>query len=333
VTVRDPVEDAYTVGVPRGWHSRTHSVRVLDLHRSVLTSVSPDGSVVIFSGDPALPNYTSPEAATPVHHDMARVHPAMKIEPFAPATRYFPDYVRQKFGALTGFELLGVEDDPATAERLRARAAQVGMTTRPTAANVSFRYTDGGRRMNALVRGITSDSGGFWWVSVSGIATEGGDPRLYVPMLEAIGASYQTNPAWKAEQDRLHQERMAQIEAWGRQSAARHQQNMAAMQQSARAHQERMRALQAQGDASMRSFQERMASGDAQHRGFLNTILEEHTVVDSRGRTYQVDASYQRYFVNRHDGTYVGGHAGADVESLRALGLDPSDYEEVKIAR
>lgn len=333
VTVRDPVENAFTVGMPKGWHNRTHSVRVSDVHSTVLNTVSPDGTVLIFSGDPSLPQYWSPGAASPVHYEMARLNPRMKIEPFVPASKYFADYVRRKFGALPDFALLAVEPDPAAEERFRSKAAAAGLNLRPTFANVSFRYTDAGRTMSALAIGCTADGGDFWTATVSGIVTEGGDPRSYVPMLDAMGRSYQTNPAWTQEQAARHQARMAQIDAFGRQMTAQHEQNMAAIQQSARLHQDRMRAIETQGDASMRSYNQRMAASDAQHRTFLNYMNEERTVVDSSGKTYQVDASYDRYFVSKRDGTYVGGHSGMDLEALRALGLDPSAYEEVKIAR
>jgi hypothetical protein len=330
VTMRDPVENAYTMGMPNGWHNRTYSVRVFDIHSMVATTISPDGSVLIYSGDPSIPHYWSPAAATPVHRDMARYHPRMRIEPFVRATSYFPGYVKRKFGVLPGFELGSTEADPEAEEKMRHKAAAMGIRMMPTVAKVSFRYTDNGKPMNALVIGTTSDSGPFWVVTVSGIATTG-DPKDYVDMLDAMGRTYQANPAWQAEQARRHQERMAQIEAFGRQLTAQHQRNMAAIQLSAQLHQQRMAAIQAQGDASMKAYYDRMASSDAQHRTFLNYINDERTVVDSSGETFQVDGSYQRYFVNKHDGTYVGGDSTMEIDKLRGLGLNPNDYEEVKI--
>lgn len=184
--------------------------------------------------------------------------------------------------------------------------------------------------MKALVIGTTSDSGPFWVVTVSGIATTG-DPKSYVDMLDAMARTYQVNPAWQAEQARRHQERMAQIEAFGRQLTAQHHRNMAAIQRSAQLHQQRMAAIHAQGDASMKAYYDRMASSDAQHRMFLNYINNERTVVDSSGKTFQVDGSNQRYFVNKYNGTYVGGDSTMDIDKLRGLGLNPNDYEEVKI--
>ncbi len=63
---------------------------MFDIHSTVATSVSPDGSALIFSGDPSIPQYWNPATATPVHHDITRAHPRMRIEAFVPATAYFP---------------------------------------------------------------------------------------------------------------------------------------------------------------------------------------------------------------------------------------------------
>jgi hypothetical protein len=83
----------------------------------------------------------------------------------------------------------------------------------------------------------------------------------------------------------------------------------------------------------MKSFNDRMASSDTQHRNFLNYVNEENTVVDPSGKTFQVDGSYQRYFIHKQTGTYVGGDSGTDIDKLRSLGLNPDDYEEAKIKK
>jgi hypothetical protein len=263
---------------------------------------------------------------------MARANPRMKIQRFVRATDYFPGYVKRKFGQLPDFKLLATEVNRDVEAKLREKIAGAGLRLEPTAADVSFTYSDAGKAMRALIIGATLDSGAFWVVTVSGIATTG-DPKAYVPMVDAMGRSHQVNPQWQAEQNRIHQQRMAQIEAFGRNMTAQHQQNMAAIQQSAQRHQQRMQAISAQGDASMKSFNDRMAAGDAQHRTFLNYVNEESTVVDSSGKTFQVDGSYQRYFLNKQDGSYVGGDIRMDVDKLRSLGLNPDDYEEAKIDR
>ncbi|HVG57405.1 MAG TPA: hypothetical protein VNA24_02540, partial [Hyalangium sp.] len=78
---------------------------------------------------------------------------------------------------------------------------------------------------------------------------------------------------------------------------------------------------------------DRMSSGDTQHRNFLNYINEENTVASSDGKTYQVDGSYQRYFMHKRERTYVGGDTSMNLDTLRSLGLNPGDYEEVKIQK
>lgn len=331
-SMRDPVEGAFTIGMPKGWQNRAYSARVFDIHSAVITTVSPDGSVLVYSGDPSLPQYWTPAHATPVHHDMTRFNPRMKIEAFVPATKYFPDYVQKKFGKLTDFKLISTEADPVAEAKMREAFAAAGMgASKPTAANVSFSYTDNGKPMRALVVGSTTDSGPFWIPTVSGIATTG-EPKDYVDMLNAMGRSYVTDPSWQAEQTRKHQAQMAQIDEFGRQMTAQHQRNMAAIQASAQRHQQRMAAIQASNDASMKAFNDRMASSDAQHRAFLNYINDEHTV-SAGGKSFQVDNSYQRYFVNKQNGTYVGGDVTMDPDKLRSMGLNPNDYEEAKIVR
>lgn len=330
VTVRDPVENAFSMDMPKGWANRAYSARVFNVHNMVTTSISPDGSVLLYSGDPSIPSHINPATAAPLHRDMAKKHPAMKLEPFTPAEVYFPAYVQRKFGRLPSFKLVSTEPDTVMAGRLAEKFAAAGVSMKPTAANVTFTYDDGGKPMNALILGTTSDSGAFWVVTVTGITTTA-DPKQYLPMVEAMSRAHRMNPEWQAAEQRKHQAQMAQIEAFGRQLTAQHQRNMAAIQQSAQAHQQRMNALWSANDTSMKSFNDRMASGDKQHRSFLNYINEENTVVTSSGATYQVDGSYQRYFMNKQSHTYVGGDATMGIDDLREMGLNPGDYEEVTI--
>ncbi len=71
---------------------------------------------------------------------------------------------------------------------------------------------------------------------------------------------------------------------------------MAWIQQSAAAHRSRTQAIWAQGDASMQSYYDRMDSMDHTQRDFLNCI-------------------------NFGDA------------QLRAMGLNPSDYEQVTVVK
>ncbi|MCB1040734.1 MAG: hypothetical protein KDA94_14560, partial [Acidimicrobiales bacterium] len=80
-------------------------------------------------------------------------------------------------------------------------------------------------------------------------------------------------------------------------------------------------------------FYDRMASGDVEQRQFLNYINDESTVQSSGGQKFQVDSSYQRYWLNPSTGEYAGGDIDFGEQQLRDLGLDPGSYEEVEIVK
>jgi hypothetical protein len=167
-------------------------------------------------------------------------------------------------------------------------------------------------------------------VTVTGISTTG-EPEDYLDMVNAMGRSRVMDQQWQAEQQRKHEAQMAQIAEFGRQMTERHNQNMAWIQRSAAAHQQRMQAIWSANDASVQAFNDRMSAGDVQQQRFLNYINDENTVVTPAGQSMQVDNSYQRYYVNRNDNTYVGGDITMDPDKLRSLGLNPDDYVEAKI--
>jgi hypothetical protein len=84
----------------------------------------------------------------------------------------------------------------------------------------------------------------------------------------------------------------------------------------------------------MKAYYARSASSDLQHQNFLNYINEESTVVNSSGQAFQVDNKYDRYYINKNDpNKYVGGDIRLDHDKLGSLGVNPDDYEEVKIRR
>lgn len=332
VTIVDPVENAYSIGMPKGWQNRTYTARTLGMASYVDITVSPNGSVVMFNGDPSNPVFYSPNGASEIEYSMARMNSRMRIEPFQPAEQYFPAYVQRKFGQLPGFRMISTETAHEILSGLQQKMAQAGMTSRPTAAKVRFAYMEGNQQMNGLVVGVSTDAGRYWAVNVFGVSTSG-DPDAYVAMLSAIDGSRRMNPQWQSQQEQRHQAQMAQIEAFGRQLTSQHNANMAQMQQSAAVHQSRMAAIQAAGDASTQAFNNRMASGDAQQQRFVNYINDENTVVGSSGRSMQVDNSYQRYYVNKQTNTYIGGDITMDQDKLRAFGLNPDDYEEMQIKR
>lgn len=331
-TLRDPVEDAFTVQLPKGWHNKAYSARTYDIHRSVCLSVSPDGDTVLYYGDPGLPNYWTPASANEMTYKFAEAIPMIKIQEYEPAPEYIKGYAQRKFGKLEGFEITGVEDDPETAEAGRQAFLNAGLQSDLTAAKLRFQFKDKGAQMHGMIGLYISHMNGMFIVDVGGISTKG-DPNEYEGMLKAIRSSVKMNPEWQAKQNQLHEQRMADIRRQTELMTQRHHQNMAAIQASAARHQQRMQSIWAANDASMANYWQRSAASDLQHQNFINYINDEHTVVNSSGQTFQVDNSYDKYYVNKNNNSYVGGHSTSDLESLRKMGLNPNDYEEVQIRR
>lgn len=324
----DAVEDAFTVQMPKGWRNLAYTARAYDITRFVLNSVSPDGSTVLFIGDPTIPIYFEPSFQyINVTRSQARVNPLIRVGALQPALSYMPDYVKRKFGKLDGFHIISTGDDPANQALTEQKLREEGTPGEVTSAKVSFQYVENGKTMNAMVIGGTTHfkTISSWAVGVGGITTPG-DPESYRDMLESWARTFKVKPEWTAKQKALHEQRMAEIQRAGQNSRMR-------LQAMADQHQARMNAIRAAGDASMKSYYERSAASDVSHRNFLNYINEENTVASSDGKTYQVTTGYQRYFMHKRTGAYVGGDTHMTLDSLRKMGLNPDDYTEVKIKK
>lgn len=331
--LRDPVENAFTVEVPKGWDNLAYSAGEFDVHREVVISVSPDGGTVLFMGDPKVPQYWSPDSTNPFVHQFADMFDYMELKAYSPAPEYFREYARQEYGELPKFAITGVEPNDSVVTSFRQKAVEAGLPESDVhAVTLRFKHADGGKAKSGLLIGLTANFGEFWITDVSGISSEG-DADDYLPMLKAMTRSHKTNPKWTERQAARHEQIMAQIQARTEEMTRQHNANMAWIQDSSQAHQQRMQAIWSANDASVANFHERMASSDNSHRQFLNYINDEHTVVDSSGEQFQVDDGYDRYFMNVNDNTYVGGDINFDDRALLSLGLNPSDYEEVAIKK
>lgn len=328
VPMTDPVENAFSVRMPKGWKNQAYSVRTYDIHRAVGTSLSPDGDTLIFFGDPKMPGFSEPNELLQENSPFANLNPLFKVRRFVPAEQFFTEYVRKRYGSLPGFRITATEPDNPGLERLAREAAQRGgFDPKVTTTLIRFEYAEDGKPMRALVNGATLSIGTVWVADVSGISTSGDrDPAAYNDLLFRVGGSFRTDPEWKARQQALHEERMAQLRR-------NHDSNMAWIRASSERHQARMKALHAQADAGMQRWYQQQASSDASHRRFLNYITDEETVVGSGGRTFQVPTGHDRYYLNKQDNTYVGADSTTDRDDLRKRGLNPDDYEEFRVRR
>jgi hypothetical protein len=333
VQLRDPVADTFWVDVPAGWDSVAYSTGEYNVHREFVSSVSPDGKTVLWVGDPKFPNYWNPDTADPITVSFAEALDYMVLERYNPADFFFPNYVVEKFGDLPGFFVDTIDPDVEMVANLQRQFVAAGLPEPEAhAVRIRFEYEAEGTPMKGLLIGMTINSGTFWQADVvGGIATDR-EIDDYLPMLFAMSSSKTTNPDYIALQNANNANIRADIQAGIEEMNQRHNANMAWIQQSAQRHQARMEAIWAAGDASMQSYYDRMESMDNTHGAFINYINDEHTVASPTGQTWQVDDGYDRYWM-KDDGTYLGGDINFDDQDLLALGLNPSDYQEVTIQR
>ncbi|MGB3413399.1 MAG: hypothetical protein WBA28_01640 [Microbacteriaceae bacterium] len=333
VTLRDPVEDAFTVDVPEGWDSVAYSTGQFDAHREVVSSVSPDGKTVLFMGDPKLPTYIEPSSMNPTIRAFEKMLDYYEASVYRAAENYFPDYVTRKFGELPDFVITSVESQPGTVQRLQQSFRDAGLQAPEAhAVDVRFDYTASGTLIHALIVGVTINYGSFWQVDVLGLSTNR-NVEDYRPMLSAMSVSKQQNPEFMARFQENTRNSLAQIQAFGEQMTRQHNANMAWIQQSAAAHQTRMQAIWARGDAIMQNYYNRMDAMDHTQRDFLNYINEEETVSGGSTGTRQVATGASNYYVNKYDGSYIGGDINFGDTQIRQMGLNPSDYEQVTVVK
>ena len=331
----DPVEEAFTLEMPKGWKNDAYLKRKGILTVNIATAESPDGTAALFYNDPKMPSFVEPHAAVPQNRD----DPNIRIEPYRPAEKFLPEYVKTRFAKLTDFKVTGVSSEPELVEKNRESAQRAGaVLSQLHSARVDFEFTDGGKLRRGAVYGSTWGMGGIvWGASVAGIVGTG-DPLAHKETLFHLIWSQKAQPEWKekervaaANRQQQHEYVMAQIARGTQQLQINHQNNMATLNGMAVRHQARMDAIHAAGDASMATYRARDVASDNNQRGFLNYITEQNTVAGPSGRTFQVENKYERYYLNKNDNSYIGLKGGTSLNDLP--GINPGDYEEGSVLR
>jgi hypothetical protein len=341
-TIAD-AEQLFTLSMPRGWRNRAWVHRNGSIPHQLATTESPGQETALFLGDPTIPQFIEPAGA------MFGAPPGAVVRPYTSIEHFLPAYAQHRFGGLPGFRLGSMAPSPELFQLVmqvaqRSGAAQVWIT----AGRLAFAFDEGPRRVQALLFGSCTNFGQVWLAEVHGISTVGA-PEAFAPALLEMLASRRSNPAVvqrqlqeRARMAAQHQATMAMIDQNTAMLRANHQQNMAALQGMAASHQAHMASLHASHEAHNAAWQsqqaEQMAAHQAQvhssddaHRRFLNAIAEERTVIDSEGNTHQVADGYDRYFRRRYDGAWIGTRDHRDLSDLP--GVNPADYEEVKIKK
>jgi hypothetical protein len=339
-TVHD-AEQNFSLAMPRGWRNRAWLKLNGSVPHQLATAESPSGQTALFLGDPTLPQFIEPAGV------MFGPPAGTVVRPYTSIEHFLPTYAQHRFGGLPGFRLGAMAPSPELFQLVgqaaqRAGAAQVWIT----AGRLTFAFDEGPRRVQALLLGSCVSFGQIWLADVHGISTVS-EPEAFAPALLEMLASRRTNPAIlqrqlqeRARSAAQHQATMAMLDQGAALLQANHQRNMATLQGMASSHQARMASLHESHEAhnaawrSQQSAQEaahhaQVHTSDDAHRRFLNAIVEERTVIDGEGNTYQVADGYDRYFRRRSDGAWLGTRNHRDLSGLP--GVNPDDYDEVKI--
>ncbi len=343
--VTDPVERAFTIQMPKGWHNEAYLYRPYGLDRPLVTTTTPDGQTVIYLGDPNIPNFLDPSGW------MGYTNPMQRVARFVPAEFFFRDYVQGKFGNLPGFRITRTGPSPRYHQHFVETSRRYNANFHITTVSISFDYTANGEPRHNLINGCTFALDAIWMADVYGISTNG-DPEQYQDLALKMVTTLLTNQQWQQQKrvmsDQMHEQQMQSLRTSQQILQSNHQQNMANLHAQGNAHQTRMRNLhdsfdaanqqwmdnQRQNDYQHHQYQNNQASNDLNHERFLNGIREENTVMDQQGNTFQVDNKHERYYVNKLDNTYIGTDKATELNDLARLkGIDVRNYEEVKIVR
>lgn len=134
-------------------------------------------------------------------------------------------------------------------------------------------------------------------------------------VLASIKSSYRTNPQWqeavngyfaqlRTHADRMHHQRMADIDQQTAAMTRSHNQRMSDIQAQGAAstarHNERMGAM----DQQMRSWEQQQSSQDRQHTQFIKTIREVETWNDGSNGRVELSSGYNHAW-SRGDGSYI----------------------------
>lgn len=325
--MEEPDEKSFTVDMPQGWINSVYIHRVYELVKPVVTAATPDKVTLLFMGDARMPMYSYPNDLWGNTAALPSQNPLYEVATPQSATQYFTEYVRKKFGHNRSFNILSTGSNPDYARLSTERAARNGHHITSDAVKITLEYEEDGKKYQAIINGVCGYIQGVLWVpSVSGILSSA-DAAAFEPVLSHMELSSKENPHWKQQQQARHQQIMAKL----RQDHANQLATYSAMNQ---AHHIRMQNMQAAFDAHNRNWASQQAALDNSHERFINYIRGEHTVVNSSGQTFKVDNSHQKYFVNTTDNTYIGTDATTSIHDLsRLAGVNPDDYEEVKIIR
>jgi hypothetical protein len=217
---QDPNEQAFTLDVPQGWKVSGGLIRRNAVDpRGCVQALSPEGDVVISSGDAAVPTFTLPGFSQffPEGSDYSPGYGVvMKVMRYKPGTQFAAEYVQSRLGqAFSDISITGSRDRPDIAQvfnQINARYNTQVVATQLAMGEVTFTARYQGKPVQgywfAGTQLTTTDmggvQGGLWHVPhlVGYIAAPPKAP-LARAVMEHMIKSTGLNPQWVAMQQGL----------------------------------------------------------------------------------------------------------------------------------
>lgn len=212
----DPMEGAFSVEIPSGWHAKGGTSRPCPtLVQGLVEVTSPDGEVYLAGGD-AFPFFTEPLPAFGLPEGSTYPHPcgySSPVAPYAPGNDFAIRYLLPQIAP--GFRVVRNQPDPATADRL----ASYGLNTYD-AGELEYTFQKRGVAYRGIVWTITerisAGSGANWHVWRLFLAH--GPRARYEEALNAgihLVKSLKINPRWARMQAELTADQTAIIADMG----------------------------------------------------------------------------------------------------------------------
>jgi len=216
VTWRDPLENAFTCPIPRGWTASGGLKRLtaIDIRPEILVT-SPDRAITVRLGDAWIPPLTlpGPMMRTAGFAEGSWYSPdglnRQLVMRYRPAIRFLTDYyLPQRIGRIDRVE---TRDYPQLSQPIQALWAQTGIQARVDTGDVHFetQTSEGLRRGYGFAQTVLHQlpqmpNEGLWFVSrLAGyLATPDTGPTA-AAILSQMVSRFQINPTWQAQQNRL----------------------------------------------------------------------------------------------------------------------------------
>lgn len=330
--------EAFSVLVPKGWHHEG-GIRWNDMNgcRGELVTAnwsvaSPDGKIRFTS----LPLRTWGSASDPMMQQSMMMQAQSGGCEFGgpmPAE----EYLRQVFGPreLQGATITEVKENPAARQEMDQQSQRTiaalqqygGMPeVQNSAITARLKWADGSEgvaicSVSNIFNNMQDAYSGMMQQITTSVAAERSFLRYPAARKEEaerflanVKSSYRTNPEWKrsvdeffvrmrGQQDVMHRQKLAAIDAQTRATTAAHNQRMNDIQAQGNANTQRYNERMAGMDSQMRSWEAQQSSQDSQHKAFVQTIREVRTYQDGSGKV-ELSSGYDQAW-SRGDGTYI----------------------------